>query len=95
VSILCCSDKPEEAAMLDLAVRLNQALDRHRKVLNAVAVAAMVLMWAHYARFIHLPEVVALPVVVTGLATGARYALWEGWLKPRIAARSAETQAEP
>ncbi len=80
--------------VLDLAVRLNNALGRHRKVLNAVALAALVVVWAHYARFIRLPDIMVLPVVLTGILTGARYAIWHGWLKCRIEARAAETQEE-
>jgi len=61
-------------------------------VLNALALAAMVVVWAHYARFIRLPDITVLPVVLTGILAGARYIIQNGWLKRRIEARAAETQ---
>ena len=76
--------------LIDLAVRANLWAERHRTLVLAVTVTAFALMCAHYARFVRLPEILALPVTVTGILTGLRYAVWEGWLKPKVAARTAE-----
>jgi hypothetical protein len=76
--------------VIDMLVRANLWAERHKRLVAAVTVAAFVLTCAHYARFIRLPEIIALPVVVTGLLTGLRYALWDGWLKGRVEARTRE-----
>jgi hypothetical protein len=81
--------------LTDWAVRANGWADRHRRLVAAVTIAAFALSCAHYARFIRLPEMLALPVVATGLLTGLRYALWDGWLKPRAAARGGQPPAPP
>jgi hypothetical protein len=75
--------------IVDWLVRANMWAERHRTLVAAVAVAAFALSCAHYARFIRLPEIVALPAVATGILTGLRYALWDGWLKRRVEARRA------
>jgi hypothetical protein len=74
--------------VIDWAVRVNRWAERHKRLVAAVTAAAFALSCAHYARFVRLPEIVALPVVATGLLTGLRYALWDGWLKPRAKARA-------
>lgn len=52
--------------LVDWLVRANSWAERHRRLVAAVAVAAFALSCAHYARFIRLPEIVALPAVATG-----------------------------
>lgn len=79
--------------MIEALVRANLWAERHRMLVAAVTVAAFALTCAHYARFIRLPEIVALPVVATGLLTGLRYALWDGWLKRVVEARTRERQS--
>jgi hypothetical protein len=76
--------------MIETLVRANVWAERHKRLVAAVTVAAFALGCAHYARFIRLPEIVALPVVATGLLTGLRYALWDGWLKRVVEARTRE-----
>ena len=81
---------------IEALVRANLWAERHRRLVLAVTVAAFAISCAHYARFIRLPEVVALPVVATGLLAGLRYAIWDGWLKRIVEARAqAERQADP
>ena len=83
--------------VIDALVRANLWAERHRKLVAAVTAAAFALTCAHYARFIRLPEIVVLPVVATGLLTGLRYALWDGWLKRAVEARTRQAagEAEP
>jgi hypothetical protein len=81
--------------LIDWAARANRWAARHERLVLAVTVAAFALSCAHYARFIRLPEIVALPVVATGLLTGLRYALWDGWLKRRVEARTREASPDP
>lgn len=76
--------------MRDIAIRLHSVLELHRRLLNAATIAAFVAVSAHYANFIHLPEIVALPVMVTGLLTGARYAIWLGYIKRQVEAQTPE-----
>ena len=73
---------------IDWAVRANLWAERHKRLVAAVTVAAFAIGCAHYARFIRLPELVAVPVMATGILTGARYALWDGWLKARVEAQA-------
>ena len=80
---------------IDWLVRANLWAERHRRLVLGVTIVAFALMCAHYARFIRLPEIVALPVVLTGLLTGLRYALWEGWLKRVVDARTREASGAP
>ena len=81
--------------LIDALVRVNLWAERHRRLVLVVTVAAFALMCAHYARFIRLPEIVAVPVVLTGILTGLRYALWEGWLKGVVEARARLARGEP
>jgi hypothetical protein len=79
---------------IEALVRANLWAERHRTLVLAVTAAAFALSCAHYARFIRLPEIVALPVVLAGLLTGLRYALWDGWLKRQVEARTRQRQCE-
>jgi hypothetical protein len=82
------------AMILNTLVKANLWAERHRKLVAAVTIAAFAIGCAHYARFIRLPEIVALPGVATGILTGLRYALWDGWLKRAIEARTREAAGE-
>lgn len=81
--------------MIDALVRANLWAERHNRLVAAVTVAAFALSCAHYARFIRLPDIIALPVVATGILTGLRYALWDGWLKRVVEARRREASNKP
>ena len=83
--------------LFDALVRANLWAERHKTLANILGGISFWLVCADYARFIDLPEIVTLPALVTGLLTGLRYALWEGWLKRELAAAAAagEAGAEP
>ena len=74
--------------MIDLLARADRWTGRHRRWLAAVSAIAFWLVCADYARFIDLPELVTVPTMVAGMLTGVRYALWEGWLQPKVRARA-------
>lgn len=82
--------KGADTMWIDRAVRVNLWLERRRRLVLAVMWTAFAVSCAHYARFIRLPEIVVLPAVATGLLTGLRYAVWDGWLKRRLEARIRE-----
>lgn len=74
--------------MIETAVRINRWVERHSRLVAIGTWTAFAVVCAHYARFIELPEIVVLPVMVTGILSGLRYAIWDGWLKRRLDART-------
>jgi hypothetical protein len=81
--------------LMDMAVKVNLWAGRHKTLLGLLSVAALMLISADYAGFIELPTIVAVPVVIGGVLTAIRYALWEGWLKPEVEARSGQSGQMP
>ena len=80
--------------MIDLLARADRRAERHRRWIAGASAIAFWLVCADYARFIDLPNIVTVPVMVTGILTGMRYALWEGWLQPKVKARAQEKPDE-
>lgn len=64
--------------------RIDRYLVRHQKLLASIGFIWLMVVSAHYARFITLPDVIEIPVVASGLLIGLRYALWDGMIKPRL-----------
>jgi hypothetical protein len=79
--------------LIEASVKVGRWMERYRVLVAVVMWTAFGLVSADYAGFIDLPTFILLPVAATGLLTGLRYMLWEGFLRPRVIKRMHESTA--
>jgi hypothetical protein len=78
------------AMMMDFAVRVNRWLEAHKGLVAIVTWTCFALVCADYARFIDLPTILVVPFWAGVVLNVLRWTVWEGMLKPRVQARTAE-----
>lgn len=68
-----------------MEARLYRLFAKYKRAFDIAGWVCLALISADYARVIDLPTIIAVPVWLSGIVSGARYAIWWGVLKPRFA----------
>ncbi len=76
------------------AAKANGWAIEHRRLVSAVSWTCFALVCADYARFIDLPTFLLVPFWAGVVLNVLRWAVWEGMVKPRLAARVAPAEAD-
>jgi hypothetical protein len=84
--------------LMETAAKVNGWMVANRRLVSIVSWTCFALVCADYARFIDLPTVLLVPFWGGVILNVLRWAVWEGMVKPRLAAKLAATEpkaAEP
>lgn len=71
----------------EATTRVDDWLHANRRLVAGVSAVAFVLSCAHYAGFVHLPELLHLPARFAWLLPALRYGVWEAVVTPRLQQR--------
>lgn len=66
---------------------LDDRLQHHRRAFGVAGAIVFALTCADHAGFINLPVIVDLPVKLAAVLAVLRYALWDGFVTPRLVER--------
>ncbi|KPF60077.1 hypothetical protein IP88_16160 [alpha proteobacterium AAP81b] len=70
-------------------------MHRHARLLDAIGIVGFVLGCASYAGFLRLPTLVVLPAALGTILAVLRYAVWDGFVTPRLEARREQRDRGP
>lgn len=76
------------------AIRLSRWANRHSRAFNIVGWTCVAVVSADYARFIDLPTIVTVPFWAGAVLNVLRWGVWEGMMKPRMAAAAAAAEKD-
>lgn len=79
--------------LMNAAVCANRWLASHRRLTTVVGWTCFALVCADYARFMDLPPILLVPFWAGVVLNVLRWAVWEGLVKPKVEARTAEADA--
>lgn len=63
---------------------VDDLMHRHARLLDAIGVAGFILGCASYAGFVKLPTLVVVPAAFGTAIAVLRYAVWDGFVTPKL-----------